>query len=95
MTRKFRTDYGVFVCGHVFRKERPTLLVIRDPDGQWQFLCGKEGCIEENDGHLVGVGHLLERDSTPEKAVELESGQCIERETSSSSWVRGNISNEF
>lgn len=92
MTRRFRPDYGVYVCGHVFREARPTLLVIRDSDGSWQFLCGQDGCIEEEDAHVVGVGHLLERDPTLEKSAELEPSQYFERQSSSSSWVLGNIS---
>lgn len=94
MTRKFNTDYGVYVCGHVFRGTRPALLVARDPDGYWQFLCGESGCIEENDIHLVGVGHLLARDQSLERAAALEPRQYCERKNVSSPWDFGTISDQ-
>ena len=40
--KTFNKDYGVLTCPHIFRNERPVLLVVRDPDGYWQFMCGKD-----------------------------------------------------
>ena len=67
--RKFRSDYGVYVCSHVFSKDRLVKTVIRDPDGYWQFLCGE---TDDNECHLVAVGHLVDADSTLEEMADLE-----------------------
>lgn len=83
--KQFRNDYGVYTCDHVFREGKPVLLVIRDPDGYWQFLCGDESDIE-GDCHLVGVGHLLERDDSLKVMTELEVGCGAERKSIHESW---------
>ena len=84
MNRKFRRDYGVYCCPHVFNNERPILLVIRDPDGEWQFLCGESDDTDKC--HLVGVGHLLDRDSKLEQLANLAEATGAERETSDHDW---------
>ena len=63
MKRIFNSDYGVFCCPHVFHQEKPILLVVRDDDGDWQFLCGYDTFGPDQNCHLVGMGHLLERDT--------------------------------
>lgn len=83
--KKFSRDFGVYCCPHVFDNSRPILLVIRDPDGDWQFLCGKEDDIGTSPHH-VGVGHLLERDPSLEVSVLLEPGSGIERCCENSEW---------
>ena len=82
--KKFRRDYGVYTCPHIFRKERPILLVIRDPDGDWQFLCGQEDDDEEC--HLVGVGHLLDEDPSLNLVAELGAGTLAERDNMQQNW---------
>lgn len=82
--KRFRRDYGVYCCSHVFSDQRPVLLVIRDPDGDWQFLCGNS---EENeDCHLVGIGHLLDRDPSLGQMAELMVSSGAERKDISASW---------
>lgn len=84
MNRKFRGDYGVYCCPHVFNNERPILLVIRETDGEWQFLCGENDDIDEC--HHVGVGHLLERDSKLEKMADLAKATGAERKKNGDDW---------
>ncbi|WP_407506692.1 hypothetical protein [Acinetobacter baumannii] len=38
MSKQFQRDFGVYCCPHIFHKEKPVLLVIRDEDEDWQFL---------------------------------------------------------
>lgn len=83
--KKFRGDYGVYVCDHVFKKERPVLLVIRDPDGYWQFLCGDDSDTE-GDCHLVGVGHLIDRDASLTDMAELSICSGAERASVQDEW---------
>ncbi|CAM3226633.1 DUF2185 domain-containing protein [Vibrio neptunius] len=88
---KFREDYGVWVCPHVFKKTRPILLSVRDYDGSWQFLCGLEGCVESGEPHHVGIGHLLSEDSTLDELTIMEPGSYAERKSLKSKWSFGNL----
>ncbi len=85
MRKKFRSDFGVYCCPRVFRKERPILLVIRDPEGDWQFLCG--GSDDTEDCHHVEVGHLLQRDPSLEVMVNLSEATGAERENNEDEWT--------
>jgi hypothetical protein len=86
MNKKFRIDYGVYCCPHVFKQERTANVVIRDPDGCWQFLCG-QGDDDFSEGHHVGVGHLIAHDTSLSDAVNLEVGYGIERESKDANWI--------
>ena len=54
---KFREDYGVFCCEHIFNRERKVKLIVRD-DG-YQFLCGEDD-IENSEPKFVGIYYILE-----------------------------------
>jgi len=57
---------AVFICSHIFKESRAIKLVSHD-GGDWQFMCG-ELDHEEGDGHVVGLGHLLSRDPSSQRA---------------------------
>ena len=78
---------GVFICGHIFRDERPVLLVIHETDGDWQLLCGGDHDVGETP-HVVGVGHLLDRDPSLQELADLPLGWEAERESADASWQR-------
>lgn len=82
---KFKSNLGVFVCPHIFKDTRPILLVIHE-DGDWQCLCG----LSDHDdiGHLVGIGHLVERDSSLDDLSDLPDGWEAERRSLEAIWVR-------
>ena len=84
--------FGVFCCPHVFRKEKPILLVIRDPDGDWHFLCDKGE--KKNDCHHIGVGHLLQRDKTLDVMVNLSVATGAKREDVLSEWDYFELEND-
>lgn len=88
---KFRDDYGVYVCSHVFENSRPILDSVRDTDGSWQFICGVEGCVDEGEPHLVGVGHLVKRDPTIHQLTALEPGMYAERNSQNDAWTFGHL----
>ena len=92
--RAFRNDYAVFLCDHVFQRADPVTLVVRDSDGDWQFLCGVDGCVESSTCHTVGVGHLIGQDSTLASAAQLEPGQFLERASPNQPWVLGTLEDE-
>ena len=82
---KFKSNLGVFVCPHIFKDTRSTLLVIHS-GGDWQCLCGQYDHGEE--GHLVGIGHLIERDQSIDELYNLPSGWEAERCSVEEAWIR-------
>ncbi len=77
-------NLGVIVCPHVFENTRPILYVCRS-GSDWQFLCG--GDDHDKNGHLVGVGHLTERDPTLNELAELKPKWEAERSGVGGKWV--------
>lgn len=86
---RFRGDFGVVACDHVFRHESPVLLVVRDEEQSWQFLCGAG--LENDQCRHVGVEHLLERDSSLETMASLAVGSYAERSAASEPWKYGRL----
>lgn len=84
---KFRDDFGVYLCSHVFKENFPVLEGIRDPDGDWQFLCGGEHDFANEEPHLVGVGHLTSRDKSIHELTGLERSERAVRASASETWV--------
>lgn len=80
----FETNLGVFVCPHVFRNVRPVLLVVHE-DNEWQCLCGFSDHNE--DCHLVGIGHLVDRDASIDELSDLPNGWEAERESEHKQWI--------
>jgi hypothetical protein len=77
-------NLAVFVCPHIFDDSRPILYVCRE-DGDWQFLCGHDD--HDSDGHVIGVGHLTQRDPTLNELAELKVDWEAEREHIGSKWI--------
>jgi hypothetical protein len=78
------SNLAVYVCDHVFDKSRPVLFVSR-AGGDWQFLCGEnhpEGAIP----HVVGLGHLVDRDPTLLELARLPEGWEAERASVDEAW---------
>ena len=85
----FRSDFAVIVCDHVFSGSRPALLVVRDEEASWQFLCGADS--DADDCHSVGVGHLLSNDGTLRQMAALPVGFCAERKAVSEPWEMSSL----
>lgn len=79
------TETPAIVCSHVFRDDRPVRLVSHE-DGDWQFLCGEAD--HNDDGHLVGLEHLIERDPTLSEVLDLPLDWDAEREDPGKPWIR-------
>jgi hypothetical protein len=75
-----------FVCSHVFDATRPVLLVARE-GGDWQLLCGSDHGESERP-HVVGLEHLLKRDSTLEAVLDLPDNWEAERPSVGAMWER-------
>ena len=78
---------GVYCCGHIFRRERPALLVVRE-GGAWQFLCGEIDHGDPKEPYHVSVGVLLELDPTLHQIADLPVGWEAERTTVGGDWLR-------
>ena len=74
-----------FVCSHVFENAKPVLYVSKE-DGEWQFLCG-ENHAEGELPRVVGLGHLLERDSSLFQILDLKDDWDAERRYIGDKWV--------
>ena len=85
----FRPDFAVIVCPHVFTGVSPVLLVVRDDETSWQFLCGSD--LESDDCHSVGVGHLISRDPSLSQMATLPVGFCAERAAVTMPWSRSSL----
>lgn len=75
----------VFVCPHIFKSTRPILYVCRE-GGDLQCLCGEYDHDEK--GHLVGVGHLQERDPSICQLADLPNDWQAERKDVTAEWIR-------
>lgn len=80
-----------FVCPHVFNEERPVLYVCRDDSG-WQFLCGDDDFEGGGGPHIVGVGHLIERDPSINLVSDLPEDWEAERFAVGTPWMRQSMS---
>lgn len=76
-----------YICSHVFEKSRPILLIVHE-DSDWMFMCGKGDHGGSDDCHVVGVGHLVERDPSINECADLPSGFEAERKAVGEPWLR-------
>lgn len=88
---KFKSDFGVYVCPHVFEGTSPVLDSVCDYDGDWQFLCGDHSCVETSEPKYIGVGHLVSIDSSINELTKLEPGMYAERAGKESPWKFGKL----
>jgi len=85
-------ELAAFVCSHIFDNSRPVLLVARE-NGDWMYLCGKPHGDDE-EYHVVGREHLIERDPTLRDTFDLPDQTEAERESVGGQWVRIALSSE-
>lgn len=78
---------GVYCCGHLFRRERLALLVVRE-EGDWQFLCGAADHDDPLEPYHVSVGALLSADPTLNEIADLHPEWEAERANTSTDWLR-------
>jgi hypothetical protein len=83
-------NLAVYICRHVFEKTRPILLIVHEGN-DWQFMCGGSDHRGTDDGNVVGVGHLIERDPTINECADLPNGFEAERESIGKRWIRTQV----
>lgn len=79
-----------YVCEHVFRGERPVLLVCR-PDGDWCFLCGDNHPDDPGAYRVVGAGHVIDDDSALSEVLDLAADEEAERPAVGEAWARASV----
>ena len=79
-------ETAAYVCSHIFEATRPVLLVSRE-DSDWQFLCGGSHEADEKP-RVVGLNHLVDRDTTLREILDLPSDWDAERSEMSAPWTR-------
>jgi hypothetical protein len=71
-SRASQREIAAFICLHVLDATHPVLLVAKE-HGDWVFLCdGMHG--GDNECHLAGRNHLLDRDVTLGEVMNLVNG---------------------
>jgi hypothetical protein len=77
---------AVFTTRPVLESGHPILLVTHGQDGDWQFLCGTTNRSE--DGRVVSLGAILERDPTLAEVANLPEGFRAQRRQQGARWKR-------
>lgn len=79
--------FATFACTHVLDLKKPVRLVMKEPDGDVQFLCGGVHRTSK-DARVVHLRHLLENDRTLEALADLPIGWQAERTEQGGDWTR-------
>ena len=91
IVKKIGFHQKAYVCIHVFENAKPVLLVSR-ADADWCFLCGDEHPEDAAYYKVVGIGHVLEQDSSLEALLDLAPEEEAERIAPGSPWIRTDLS---
>ena len=83
-------EQGAVSCMHVLDGEEIVRVVVHTSDGVWQFMCGRLD-HRENEGAMVGLNHLLEKDLSLEAIMDLPENFVAERLSLQSAWKRAPI----
>lgn len=86
-SKAFPADLAVLACDHVLGPAAPILLVVRDEDDSWQFLCGGEH--EDDQCHDVQVSLLTGTDPSLHQTAGLAAGEYAERGAADQAWQFG------
>lgn len=79
-----------YICSHVFENTRPILLIVHNEE-DWMFMCG-DADHDPDDCHVVGIGHLIDRDPTINQCADLPNGFEVERLAIGTPWLRRQVS---
>lgn len=77
---------AVLTLTRVMQGGRPILYVVRDADGDWQFLDGED--VEEKDALVVALQQMVAFDSSIGALSDLPTGWDAEREAVGQPWRR-------
>lgn len=66
--------------------ERPVLLVLHDPEGDWQMLTGEARPGEQ--AHVMSLGQVVARDPSLRQLADLPRGWIARRKSAELPWER-------
>ena len=79
-------DTASFTTRPVVERDRPVLVVSRDKEGEWQFLCGTT--TKSSDCVVVSLGCAYEKDQTLAQVADLRVGWQAQRKFIGGPWER-------
>jgi hypothetical protein len=82
---KDNENTACFTCKHIINEKKPILYASHDSEGDWQFLCGKEGHIE-GDAKIISLKSATELDQSLNDLFEMPKGVGAERKTKNDKW---------
>lgn len=83
-------DRRVFTTRLVVEKGFPILVVSRDPDGEWEFLCGTTD--KTKDAREVLLGEVLDYDERVAEVADLPVAWRAFRDAADSPWMQEPLS---
>lgn len=82
----FPDDLAAYVNNTVAGGERPALVVVHDPEGDWIVGDGSEAPFDADTAGLVHIQHLLDSDSSLAELAALPSGRLAWRDQITDPW---------
>ena len=76
---------SVMTTSYVLCNDSPVTYVVYDEEGDWQ-LFGDEEFNDEDEAYLVSIDEILEMDPALRKLPDMQMGQAVYREKSSTRW---------
>ncbi len=78
-------NLAVITTKYILEEGEPILYVIRDEDGDWQFLDGQD--ITEADAIVVSLGQIIERDNSIKELLDMPKETEAKRKDTNNPWV--------
>lgn len=85
--RTFPDDLAAFVYKTVAAGERPALVVVHDPDGDWIVGDGSDAPLGTDTATLVHLQHLVDTDSSLAELATLPEGRLAWRDQPTDPWT--------
>ncbi|HET7857400.1 MAG TPA: hypothetical protein VFL41_13165 [Gaiellaceae bacterium] len=79
-------DHTVYTTRFVLEEDRPILLVSRDPDGEWEFLCTMTD--DPKDAREVSLAFIVDQDPRVAEVADLPVAWRAFRDSPESPWLQ-------
>jgi len=79
-------EFGVIVCEHILDNSRVVKLVVHNYDSIWEFMCGESDHLDYKKSKVIGINHLIDRDSSLSELKKLPIGHFAEKKEFDDDW---------
>jgi hypothetical protein len=79
----------VITSKYVLYTKKEITKVIRDSDGDWQFL--SNDVIAESDALVVSLDYMIDYDSTVKVLINMPLNSIAQRDTKNNDWIINNL----